>query len=62
MLQSKGRCWRTGEKLVYRVAARSRNRIPERIRTRGYPRITPAISGTADDQNGWLWSCVRRLP
>ena len=24
------------------VAARSRNRIPERIRTRGYPRITPA--------------------
>ena len=24
------------------VASRSRNRIPDRIRTRGYPRITPA--------------------
>ena len=26
----------------WHVAARSRDRIPERIRTRGYPRITPA--------------------
>ena len=29
-------------KTAYGEAARSRNRIPGRIRTRGYPRITPA--------------------
>ena len=30
------------EPTVSHEAARSRNRIPGRIRTRGYPRITPA--------------------